>query len=78
MAWVGALDFSGQHKLLKHACGIDVIFTRFVDYTNEIVCFSVWVVQKGIQLPDLNGGGIAGVPQAYNKTEFFSTIGWHD
>ncbi len=50
----GTLDFSGQHQLQKHAGRIDIIFTRLVDYTNEIVCVSIWVIQKGVQLSDLN------------------------
>lgn len=47
------LDFNGQHQLLKQAGRVDVILTRLVDYTNEVACFSIWVVQKGVQLSDL-------------------------
>lgn len=64
------LEFSRQHQLLKQTGRIDLVFTRLIDYANEVVCFSIRVIQKSIQLSALNGRGIACVLQARCKTLF--------
>ncbi len=55
-----------------------ISFTGFVDYTNEVVGFSIGVIQKRVELSDLNRRAIACIPEAHGKTLFFSATGWHD
>ncbi len=69
-----ALDFSGRRQLLKHAGGIGIIFARLVDDTNEVVCFSIRVMQNGVKFANLNRSSIACVPKANGEALFFSRL----
>ena len=63
-----ALEFDWQRELLEETGWVQIVLTRFVDHTDEIVRRRVWVLHYWIQLPDLERRGIAAIPESNRET----------
>ena len=63
-----ALEFDWQREPLEETGWVQIVLTRFVDHTDEIVRRCFWVVHYWVQLSDIERRGIAAIPEAHRET----------